>query len=75
MRTRLKEVVVVVSLLTAPLAFAESENTAASTEPAPVSAPPQENATGSEATAQQVALQTDTPQGNALPNIKVYPSF
>ena len=75
MRTRLKEVVVVMSLLAAPLAFAESETTIATAEPTPTAAPPQENATGSEATPQQVALQTDAASESTLRNIKMYPCF
>jgi len=75
MRTRLKEVVVVVSLLMAPVAFAETETTTASAEPAPVVIAPQDIATGSEADAQQLALQTDDTQGNTLRNIKMYPCF
>jgi len=75
MRTRLKEVVVVMSLLATPLAFAESETAIATAEPTPAAVPPQENATGSEATNQQVALQTDAASESTLRNIKMYPCF
>lgn len=75
MRTRLKEVVVMASLLVASLTYAESENTTVATESAPIVVQPQETATGSEAATEQVALQTDTPQDNTLRSIKVYPCF